>query len=73
MSEELTGDNLSQEFAALEYDGGADQQLLELKKQMGMLGAGESGDRLQLTDGEDDNIEDADIVKDEGDGRTGGK
>jgi hypothetical protein len=30
---------------------------------MGMLGAGESGERLQLTDGDD--VEDADIVKDE--------
>ena len=63
LNEELSGDGLSQEFAALEFDGSADQQLLELKKQMGMLGAGESGDRLQITDG--DEVEDADIVKDE--------
>ncbi len=63
LSEELSGDGLSQEFEALEFDGSADQQLLELKKQMGMLGAGESGERLQLTDGDD--VEDADIVKDE--------
>ncbi len=63
LSEELSGDGLSQEFEALEFDGSADQQLLELKKQMGMLGAGESEERLQLTDGDD--VEDADIVKDE--------
>ena len=68
LTEELTGDNLSEEFAALEYDGGADQQLLELKKQMGMLGSGAGGERLQLTDGEDDDIQDADIVKEEGQG-----
>ena len=65
LNEELTGDQLSQDFAALEYDGGADQQLLELKKQMGRLGAGEGEDRLQLTDGEDENVEDADIVADD--------
>jgi phage shock protein A len=63
LNEELSGDGLSQEFEALEFDGSADQQLLELKKQMGMLGAGESGERLQLTDGDD--VEDAEIVKDE--------
>lgn len=63
LNEELSGDGLSQEFEALEFDGSADQQLLELKKQMGLLGAGESEDRLQLTDGDD--VEDADVVKDE--------
>jgi phage shock protein A len=63
LNEELSGDGLSQEFEALEFDGSADKQLLELKKQMGMLGAGESGERLQLTDGDD--VEDAEIVKDE--------
>jgi phage shock protein A len=63
LTEELTGDNLQQEFEALEFDGSADQQLLELKKQMGLLGAGE-GERLRLTDGDDD-VEDAEIVKDE--------
>ena len=68
LNEELTGDNLSAEFAALEHDGGADQQLLELKKQMGMLGSGDGGERRQLTDGEDDDIEDADIVKEDGQG-----
>ena len=66
LSEELTGDNLQQEFEALEFDGSADQQLLELKKQMGVLGPGEGGERLKLTDGDD--VEDADIVKDEGEG-----
>ncbi len=68
LSEELTGDNLSQEFEALEYEGGTDQQLLELKRQMGVLGAGESAERRQLTDGEDEQIEDADVVKEEGKG-----
>jgi len=66
LSDELTGDSLQQEFEALEFDGSTDQQLLELKKQMGMLGAGDSGERLQLTDGDDD-VHDAEIVKDEED------
>ncbi len=69
LSDELTGDNLQSEFEALEFDGSTDQQLLELKKQMGGLGTGEGGDRLQLTDG--DEVEDADIVKDEGDAAEG--
>ncbi len=65
LSDELTGDNLQQEFEALEFDGSTDQQLLELKKQMGVLGSGEGAERLKLTDGDDD-VQDADIVKDEG-------
>ena len=69
LSEELTGDNLQQEFQALEFDGSADQQLLELKKQMGVLGSGEGGERLKLTGG--DEVEEGDIVKDEG-GAAGG-
>ncbi len=68
LNEELTGDNLSAEFAAREQDGGAAQQLLELKKPRGMLASGDGGERRQLTDGEDDDIEDADIVKEEGKG-----
>ncbi len=67
LSEELTGDNLQHEFEALEFDGSADQQLLELKKQMGVLGSGE--ERLKLTDGDD--VEDAEIVKDEGEAAGG--
>ena len=64
LTEELTGDQLSKDFAALEYDGGADQQLLELKRQMGLLGSGDSKERL-LTDGDAESVEDAEIVKDD--------
>jgi phage shock protein A len=63
INEELTGDELSRQFDALEYSGSSDQQLLELKKKMGMLGAGED-ERLQLTDGESD-VHEADIVEEE--------
>ena len=69
LSEELTGDNLQQEFEALEFDGSADQQLLELKKQMGVLGSGEGGERLKITDGD---VQDADIVKGEGEEEAAG-
>ena len=67
LSEEIEGDELSHEFAALEIAGGsADQQLLELKKKMGMLPAGESEERRQLAAGESDDIDDAEIVEEEG-------
>ncbi len=67
LSEEIEGDELSHEFAALEITGGsADQQLLELKKKMGMLPAGESEERRQLAAGESGEIDDAEIVEEEG-------
>ncbi len=61
LSEELEGDDLSRQFEALEYSGSGDNQLLELKKKMGMLGAGKD-DPLQLTDG--DEATDAEILDD---------
>lgn len=64
INEELTGDELSRQFDALEYHGNSDQQLLDLKKKMGLLAAGKPDDHLQLTDGADD-IHEADIVDDE--------
>jgi phage shock protein A len=59
LNEELTGDDLSRQFEVLEYSGNTDNQLLELKRKMGMLGPG-SDERLQLTDGEE--VDDADVV-----------
>lgn len=75
LNEELTGDDLSREFQALEFHGSSDQQLLELKKKMGMLEAGSGGERLQLTDGEDEHVQDAEVVEEdvgqeEGEART---
>ena len=60
LNEELEGDDLSRQFEALEYSGNSDNQLLELKKKMGMLGAGKE-DPLQLTDGDE---VDAEILDD---------
>jgi phage shock protein A len=62
LNEELTGDDLSRQFDALEYQGSSDQQLLDLKKKMGILGPGKE-ERLQLTDGDD--VHDAELVEDE--------
>ncbi len=49
---EFEGDTLMQQFQALEYKGAPDQQLLELKARMGMLGAGSGGAAKQLGKGE---------------------
>ncbi|MCA9768468.1 MAG: PspA/IM30 family protein, partial [Gemmatimonadetes bacterium] len=40
LQEEFTGDKLTREFEQLEYHGSSDQQLLELKQKMGLLGGG---------------------------------
>ena len=54
INEELTGDDLSRQFEALEYTGDADLQLEGLKRKMGLLGSGEADEPLQLTDGEEE-------------------
>jgi hypothetical protein len=51
-----------QQFQALEYKGAPDQQLLELKAKMGMLGAGGGGPAKQLGKGE---TVEAELVDDE--------
>jgi phage shock protein A len=38
LNEEMTGDSLARQFEQLEYHGSSDQQLLELKAKMGMIG-----------------------------------
>jgi phage shock protein A len=64
---ELEGGSLEQQFTQLEYHGNADQQLLELKRKMGVLPAGESRERPQLGAGdvgEAELLEDEDVSKD---------
>lgn len=63
LQNEFEGDQLMQQFQALEYKGAPDQQLLELKARMGLLGpgAGKEGTR-QL--GRGDTV-DAELVEDE--------
>jgi len=48
---ELTGDSLARQFEQLEYRGSADQQLLDLKKKMGVLPAGSPAAARQLPTG----------------------
>ncbi|HKI95194.1 MAG TPA: PspA/IM30 family protein [Gemmatimonadales bacterium] len=63
---ELTGDTLAQEFQALEYKGSADQQLLELKRKMGVLPSGNGGEQQQLPAGDaKHDAEDAELVDDD--------
>ena len=72
LQEEFSGDRLVQQFEALEFKGSADQQLLELKSRMGLLGPGsaesrrlgrgqESADDAEVLEGKDaDGAHDAD-------------
>lgn len=69
INEELTGDDLSRQFEALEYSGTSDQQLLELKRKMGLLPSG-SDEPLQITDGEAE-VDEGDYV-DEGEAEKEG-
>ncbi|HKP30367.1 MAG TPA: PspA/IM30 family protein [Gemmatimonadales bacterium] len=46
LQQEFSGDDLQQQFKALEYKGTADQQLLDLKAKMGVLKPGESAKQI---------------------------
>ena len=63
---ELEGDTLQRQFQQLEYRGSADVQLLELKRKMGMLPAGEDEEKKQLPGGAPgDDVTDAEFVEDD--------
>ncbi len=59
---EFEGDTLMEQFKSLEYKGSADQQLLELKSKMGMIGPGGGGAK-QIGKGRGDTV-DAELVDD---------
>ncbi len=59
---EFEGDTLMDQFKSLEYKGSADQQLLELKSKMGMIGPGGGGAK-QIGKGRGDTV-DAELVDD---------
>ncbi len=65
LQQEFTGDNLMKEFEQLEYHGSSDQQLLELKAKMGVLGGGKGEAPRQIGQGKSDadDADDADIVE----------
>ena len=62
LQNEFEGDQLMQQFQALEYKGAPDQQLLELKAKMGMLGPGSGDPAKRLGQGE---TVDAELVDDD--------
>jgi phage shock protein A len=70
LQEEFSGDALAKQFEALEYKGTMDQQLLELKGKMGMLGAGGGQAAKQI--GAGDTVHEAEIVDDHDEGSTKG-
>ena len=60
LQEEFSGDKLARDFEQLEYHGNSDQQLIELKQKMGMLGSGKNEPTRQIGGGTDTNGEDQD-------------
>jgi phage shock protein A len=62
LQQEFQGDDLMQQFKQLEYKGSADQQLLELKSKMGLVGKG--GDTKQLGRGAE-TVHEAEVVDDD--------
>ncbi len=60
LNEEFSGDALARQFEVLEYHGSADQQLLELKQKMGLLGSGAGKDPRRLGKGAED-VQDAEV------------
>ncbi len=64
LQEEFSGDSLQKQFEVLEYHGSADQQLIELKAKMGLIGSGSGGDAKRLGKG-GETIHDAEYVEDD--------
>jgi len=61
INDELSGDNLMKQFKGLEVKADADEQLLELKRKMGLLPAGSAPEAKALGKG----AKEADIVEDD--------
>src|SRR2546422_2919737 len=61
VNEDLTGDRLVKQFQALEVKADADQQLLDLKRKMGLLTAGSPAGGKQLGKG----AAEAELVEDD--------
>ncbi len=64
LQQEFQTDDLTAQFKQLEYKGSADQQLIDLKSKMGLLGKGEAA--KQIGKGADQ-VDDAEVVEDETD------
>lgn len=66
LQEEFVGDKLAKQFEALEYHGSSDQQLLELKRKMGLLGPAPEAKRQLGAGAAGDDVHEAEIEEDEG-------
>ncbi len=67
VSETLSGDPLEREFAGLETGGEAEERLLALKREMGLLPSGEEEERRRIGAGEeeeaDSDIREAELIE----------
>jgi len=61
VNEDLSGDTLVKQFQSLEVRADADQQLIELKRKMGLLPAASAGESKQLGKG----AAEAELVEDD--------
>jgi len=61
VNEDLSGDTLVKQFQSLETKADADQQLLDLKRKLGLLPAGSPAEAKQLGKG----AADAELVEDD--------
>src|SRR5215218_3860042 len=69
LNEEVSGDFLARQFEALEYKGSSDQQLLELKTKMGLVGPGPGAGLKQLGTGRND-VRDAELIEEGDEGKA---
>src|SRR4051812_7524917 len=70
LNEEVSGDALARQFESLEYKGSSDQQLLELKSKMGILGPGRDNQgSKQLGTGRAD-VRDAELIEEGDEGKA---
>jgi len=65
LQQEFAADDLVSQFKALEYKGSAEQQLLELKVKMGVLGPGKDAEAKQLGRGAEEHVQDVELVDEE--------
>src|SRR5919202_2987468 len=69
LNEEVSGDRLVKQFEALEYKGSSDQQLLELKTRMGLVGPGRGEASKQIGTGSKD-VRDAELIEEGDEGKA---
>ena len=71
LTEELEGDQLQKQFSQLEYKADADTQLAALKQKMGLISSPKGAPTRQLGAGSKGDVQDAELVDDEGQHKPG--